>query len=177
MLPYLKFIFFISIIISFGFIFLSQAGKLKSLLVLTPLSASFGIASYIFTCHTLSFLIGPQLASKISIVILFLSIMLILFFKRFALHKPETEVKTSKLTFLYLTATLISIFSFLAISRFGAFDKEFHIPLALTIFHNDIYPPRDFYKPDYVLLYHYGGDLLAGAISYFCNLEIFTSYE
>ena len=94
-----------------------------------------------------------------------------------ALHKPEIEVKISELTFLYSTAIFICILSFLAIYRFGTFDKEFHIPLALTMFHNDIYPPRDFYKPDYVLLYHYGGDLLSGAISYFCNLEIFTSYE
>ncbi len=180
MLPYLKFIFFISTMICFGFVFLSQLGRVKSLLVLTPISISFGIASYIFTCHTLSFLIGPQLASKISIVILFLSSILILVLKYFvqkALHKPEMEANTSELAFLYLTATVICILSFLAIYRFGTFDKEFHIPLALTIFHNNIYPPHDFYKPDYVLLYHYGGDLFAGAISYFCNLEIFTSYE
>lgn len=78
---------------------------------------------------------------------------------------------------LFGSALLISLTSFFAISKMGIFDVEVHVPLALTIFHNNVYPPRDFFRPEFVLLYHYGGDIFAGAIHKICNLRMDTAFE
>jgi hypothetical protein len=72
---------------------------------------------------------------------------------------------------------LISLAAFFAIRKMGIFDVEVHVPLALSIFHNNVYPPRDFFRPEFVLLYHYGGDIFAGAIHKICNLRIDTAFE
>ncbi|MBI2996269.1 MAG: hypothetical protein HYY52_06130 [Candidatus Melainabacteria bacterium] len=92
-------------------------------------------------------------------------------------NKPELGIKSKEFLTLLIIALTISILSFLAIYRFGTFDKEFHISLATSIFHNNVYPLRDIYRPDYILLYHYGGDLFNGAINYICKINIFRCYE
>lgn len=177
MLCYIKFIFFILSIAGFGFISLSQITKIKSLIFLIPSSFSFGIAAYLFICHILSFLTGPQTASIISLFILLAFSLIILVLKYKTLYKIEAEITNLQLISIICIGTIISILSFLAMYRFGPFDNEFHIQLASTLFHNNIYPPRDFYRPEYVLLYHFGGDLLAGAISHICGTSISRGFE
>lgn len=176
MLAVIKFIVFISILVSFGFIALNKLTKIKSLILLIPLSIACGISTYIFVCHSLSFLIGTQSASTASLASL-LVISLILFLKDKSPLKFESELSKKQLTTVCLISSAITFLSFLALSRFGIFDKGSHFPIALTIFHNNVYPPRDIYRPDYILLYHYGGDLFAGAIHHISNLNISRSFE
>ena len=177
MLSLIKFIFLISTILTFGFVSVNKLTKIKSIILLIPISISFGIASYIFICHGLSYLIGPQSASIASLFILLLMTLIILFIYRKNIFDLEFEISNKQFKIVYLIALIITILSFFAISRFGSFDKGSHFPISLTIFHNDVYPPRDIYRPDYILLYHFGGDLFAGAIQYICNFDISTSYE
>ena len=66
MLIALKFILLVFSVFSFGFISLSQLCKIKSLILLIPLSVSFGVSGFIFICHILSFFTGPQAASLIT---------------------------------------------------------------------------------------------------------------
>lgn len=172
-----KLIFFLFTVFGFGFLSISQLLKLSSLITLIPLSASVGLSVYLFLCHTLSYLIGPQLSSILSIFILFLSSILILLVKQKKLSKIQTEISILNIILLYSTAILISILTYLAIFRSGTIDREFHIPLAATIFHNNVYPPRDFSQPDHIMVYHLGGDLLAGAISNFSGINISDSFE
>ena len=176
----IKFLTFIFILTSFGFISLSQITKITSILYLVPFSFIAGMSSYLFLCHSLSFLFGPKLGSIISLLILFILTIFILILKKFRykhFHGITNEINKKQLIFLSLFALIISILSYSAMNRFSIFDKEFHIPLAITIFHNNVYPPRDFYRPEYIILYHYGGDLLSGAINYLTKLEISTSFE
>lgn len=91
--------------------------------------------------------------------------------------KLETEINKNQLMTICSIAIIISIVSFIAIFRYGVFDSGFHVPFGLTIYHNNVYPPRDIFRPDYIILYHFGGDLIAGAIHHICKLDIFTSYE
>lgn len=142
-----------------------------------PLSISFGIASYIFICHTTSFLIGPQKAAWLALAILVVKSIFILIISKRKDNQLEKEASIGQLTLLVSIGILICIFTNCALSKFGTFDREAHIPMAMTIFQNNVYPPRDCFRPDYVLLYHYGGDLLAGAVQYITNLDISTSYE
>ena len=177
MLPILKFLLFIFINFSFGYLALSQITKIRSILLLVPLSASFGISAYLFIFHCLSFIIGPNSATLATIFILLLLCIIILFIKKKDILKPELEANINQTITLYATSIIIFILSFLAIYRFGIFDKDFHIPMTLSIFNNNEYPPLDYFRPSYVLLYHYGSNLLAGAIHNFCKFEISTSFE
>lgn len=168
---------FILICISFGFVSLSLTVRIRSLLLLIPLSISLGFASYIFITHIMSFLIGPQLASLLSLFILPMITATIVILKKKDLEKIEKEITKQQIFVLCLIASIISFLTYLSINRFGILDKEFHIPLGLSIYHNNIYPPIDYFRPEHKLLYHYGGDLLAGAINHLFNIEIFKSYE
>lgn len=177
MLAFIKFIFFVFSVGAFGFTLLSQVLKIKSTILLVPLSISFGIATFLFTCHVISFFIGPQASSILSLCILLVIAIVILLIKRKEIFKLELELKKSQFVFLYIYATLITILTFIALSKYGTFDREAHIPMAMTIIHNNVYPPRDPFRPDYVLLYHYGGDLLAACIHHLTKLDISSSFE
>ncbi len=177
MFPIIKFVFFLACAFTFGFISLNRLLKIRSIVLLTPLSFSFGIAAYVFTCHILSFLIGPQKAAWITLLILIFKSIVIFFIFRKNAAPLEKGVNTIQLIFSFTTAIIICFLTFIAISKFGTFDREAHIPMAMTMFRNNVYPPRDCFRPDYVLLYHYGGDLLAGAVQYITKLDISTSYE
>ncbi len=177
MFPFLKFICFLLCTSAFGFISLSRLLKIRSLILLIPLSVSFGFAAYVFTCQILSLLIGTQKAAWLTLIILALKSIFIFFVFRKKLTSAEKGINTSQLVFVSIFAVLICSLTYLAVSKFGTFDRESHIPIAMTMFHNDVYPARDCFRPDYVLLYHYGGDLLAGAIQYITKLDISTSYE
>ena len=173
----LLFIIFLSICVGFGFVLLSQITKIKSLLLLVPLAISFGISAFFLVTHIFAYLIGPQTASIISLLILFIITIIILTLNYKNLTNFEYEISKSQFITICSFAFIISIISFIAISRYGVFDKEFHVPFGLTIYHNNVYPPRDIFRPDYIILYHFGGDLIAGAINHLCKIDIFTSYE
>ena len=89
----------------------------------------------------------------------------------------EKEITAGQFITVGIIAAIICFLTLMAVSKFGTFDRESHMPIAMTMFHNNVYPPRDCFRPDYVLLYHYGGDLLAGAVQYITNLDISFSYE
>lgn len=162
---------------SFGFISLSQITKINSLILLIPFSISFGIAVYLSICHALSFLTGPQTASIITLIILITLSLIIAFFNRKNLNLVKKEISNIQLITVSTVALVICILTFFAVSKYGTFDRESHMPIAMTMFHNNVYPPRDCFRPDYVLLYHYGGDLLAGAVYYITNFNISSAYE
>lgn len=174
MLSLIKFVFFLFSCTSFGFIVISRLTSINAIHLLIPFSVSFGISSFLFICHILSYFLGPQLSSLITILILFITAILIYLIKKLRITNALT---TNQLIVICSIALVISLLSFLSVFRFGTFDKEFHFQLALTLFHNNVYPPRDFFKPEYVLLYHFGGDLLAGSIHHLCNIEIARAYE
>lgn len=141
------------------------------------MSFSFGIGVYIFCLHCTSFLMGPQTAAYATLFIQIITVALILLLKRNDLCKIEVETSNKNLLAIISLAILICILTFLGVYRYGTFDREVHIPMAMTMFHNNVYPPRDPFRPDYVFLYHYGGDLLSGAINYITNFDISRSYE
>lgn len=177
MLSILKFILFLLCTTGFGFVSLNQLTKIKSLVLLIPLSISLGISFYIFLCHSLSFLIGPRGASVLTLFILLIASIIILTIKHKRLTEVNLEISKPQLIAISLTSIIICMLTFLAISRFGQFDKEFHVPFAHTLYHNNVYPPHDPYRPEYILLYHFGGDLLAGAINTICNFDMYRSFE
>lgn len=177
MFPIIKFIFFLLCTSTLGFVSLSRLLKIRSLILLIPLSVSFGIAAYAFTCHILSFLIGSQKAAWFTLLIMAIKAICIFITTRKNSPVIEKEVSTVQLITVNIIAIIICSLTFIAVSKFGTFDRESHIPIAMTMFHNNVYPPRDCFRPDYVLFYHYGGDLLAGAIQYITNLDISISYE
>ena len=173
----IKFIFFLLSSFTFGFVSLSRLLKIRSLILLIPLSVSFGIAAYVFTCHILSFLIGTQKAAWLALFIMIIKTIFIFITNRKDSSVIEKEISPIQLITVNIIAITICFLTFMAVSKFGTFDRESHIPIAMTMFHNNVYPPRDCFRPDYVLFYHYGGDLLAGAVQYITNLDISTSYE
>ena len=172
-------IIFVSICIAFGFLFLNKLAKINSLVYLIPFSISFGISAYIFICHLLSFLFGPKKSSLYSLAILLILsiILLIITYTNKKENKLITEISKDQLIFIFICSLVIDTCIFSSGYRYGMFDEAWHIPLATSIYHNDIYPPRDFLRPDYVLIYHFGGDLLAGAITHLCKIDILTSFE
>lgn len=174
---YVLFLFAISIIFSFGFVILRRTLKINSLMLLLPLSFSIGISSYLSLCHCLAYMIGPQASSVVSLLIQLTVLLLIALPNYKSLMFIEQEITYPQLKKLAAVTLLIIILSFLALTRFGSYDKGSHFPIALTIFHNNTYPPKDLFRPDYVLLYHYGGDLFVGALHYISQLEISTSFE
>ena len=173
----IKLIFFFLTIVSFGFFSTSQIANIKSIILLMPISISFGFAAYILLHHVLSFFIGPQAASIFSLILLFIATLTILVIKHKTFLNIALEINKKQLVTVSIIAIAICLFTFLSVSRIGPFDKEFHIPLALTIHHNNIYPPRDFFRPEYLLLYHYAGDLLAVAIHHICKVDITRAFE
>lgn len=173
----IKFIFFVLTIIGFGFISLRQFTKIKSVLLLIPFSVSFGISSYIFICHALSFYLGLKNASVITLFLLFFATIVCIVCKFKELFTLEIDITKKNLLLLLTTYLVICSLTFLAMSRYGFFDKDFHINLTSTIFHNNIYPPRDLHRPSYLLLYHFGSDLISGAIYYICNIEVTLAFE
>jgi len=177
MIGIMKFLGFVCVLFSFGFTSSLALLNLNYTVLLILLSFSIGIAFYIFLCHILSFFLGPSVAVIYSFfILLIISIVL----ATLNLKKCLTTLKEANLravSLLFGSALLISVTSFLAISKMGIFDVEFHVPLTLTMFHNNVYPPRDFFRPEFVLLYHYGGDIFAGAIHKICNLRIDTAFE
>ncbi|MBI3591355.1 MAG: hypothetical protein HY094_08285 [Candidatus Melainabacteria bacterium] len=177
MLCILKLVFFLFCPVSFGLLSLSGLTKIKSPVLLTPLSISFGISAYLFICHVLSFIMGPKIASVLALFILLLFSLIVLITSHKNIFKFKKEITNHEMLTLILLAVTILTLTHLAIYRFGTFDKEFHLPFVLTMYQNNVYPPRDLFRPDYVLLYHYGGDLLAGAIYNFCNIDISRAYE
>ncbi len=177
MFCYIKFFLFLISICGFGFTSLVQVNKIKSLVLLIPSSIIMGTASYLFLTHILSFIMGPQSACIVSLLVLIVCTITLLITKRREFLKIENEFTKNQLISLILLAISICTLTWLATSKFGIHDKEFHIPVALSIFHNNIYPPKDFYRPEYLLLYHYGGDILAGAINHICKIEILSCYE
>jgi hypothetical protein len=125
--------------------------------------------------HCFSYIFGPQKASIISLTLV--ALINILFLLKKTEYIFEKEINNSSLLTLISTTLLICGFTYLSVFRFGIFDQIFHDPLALTLFHNDIYPPRDYFRPSYVILYHYGGDLLAGSIKQITGLQITRCFE
>lgn len=175
-------ILFYLICIAFGFIFLSKITKVSSLLYLAPFSVSFGISSYIFICHIFSFIFGPKKSSIFALfVLVILSLLILLIFKKNHRDKVTSSlhsgISKNQFNTIFLLSMIISVCTFLCIYRYGLFDDAWHLPLALSIYHNDVYPPRDVFRPDYVLAYHFGGDLLGGAINHISKLNIFTSFQ
>ena len=163
--------------ITCGFVILNKINKINSLICLIPFSVSFGISLYIFVCHVLSFLVGPQKSSVATLfILLLLSVFILVFPSRNKTTLPPFEISKKQFAIITAFSLIIMICTFLSLYRYGLFDEAWHIPLAVSIYHNDIYPPRDFLRPDYVLLYHFGGDLLAGAINHFCKIDIFDSF-
>ena len=177
MLSLLKFALFLFLTTSFGFISLSQIIKIRSLILLIPLSISFGLGAYVFFTHVLAFVIGPQLASIATLIVFLIASVFIKFLYKKNSVKIEVEANKLQLFSSLAIAVAICILTFMAVSKFGTFDRESRMPIALTIFHNNVYPPKDCFRPDYVLLYHYGGEFLAGAVKYITNLKISTTYE
>lgn len=177
MFSLLKFLIFFVITTAFGFSILQTSIKLNSLILLTALSSVFGISSFILLTHLISFLIGPANASIVSIVLLLLLSLALFVLKKKEILNIEKDINTRRLLILLATAILICFLTFLGIYRYGTFDIEVHIPMALTMFNNNNYPPLDPFQPNYTFLYHYGGDLLAGAIYHLCNFEISRAYE
>lgn len=175
MIQIISLILFLLVIFGFGFITLNKALKIKSNILLFSLCFPTGTSFYIFTTHVISFITGPQIGSLISLFIIFLLTVLAQIFTR--KENIEEEVKKKELTLLVITSVVISILTYLSMFRYGFLDKAFHIPLATTLFHNDIYPPKDFFRPEYILLYHHGGDLLAGAINNISKINISTCFE
>lgn len=173
----LKFICFLGINFLFGFSCLSQLTKIKSILLLIPLSQIVGIGCFLSLCHLLAYVIGPTNSAYLSLLILFLVFIIFFILKKKELFKVDLDIKKSQILILLSFAILISVLSYLAMSKFGTFDRESHIVISMTMFKNNIYPPRDPFRPDYILLYHYGGDLLAGAVYRICGFDISTSYE
>ena len=153
-------IIFLSICIAFGFLFLYRLGRINSLIYLIPFSASFGISTYIFICHLLSFLFGPNKSSLYSLAILLLLsiILLIINYTSKKENQLITEIAKDQLIFIVTLSLIISMCIFISGYKYGMFDEAWHIPLATSIYHNDIYPPRDFLRPDYALIYHFGSE-------------------
>lgn len=174
MISLINFFLFLLPIIGFGFTSLNRILRINSLILLVAFSIPSGISAYIFILHIMSYFIGPRQGSVISLILVFIISLLLIFIPK---NNPILEIKPKEFLIMITVALVISMLTFLAIFRFGTFDKEFHIPLALSIFHNDVYPPRDMYRPDYIFLYHYGGDLFNGAINYICKINIFRCYE
>ncbi|MBI3591592.1 MAG: hypothetical protein HY094_09490 [Candidatus Melainabacteria bacterium] len=172
----LKFIFILTSIISFGFISLSQLARVSSLILLIPFSFLFGNASFIALEHILAYIVGPQIASIATICSLFVSSILILIFKSRKLTPVHIEIKPVQYGIIFLISLLIGFFTFLVALRFGVNDTQARYAIVLSLYHNNTYPPKDFYRPDYYLIYHFGGELLPGAIHYICNFHIATCY-
>ena len=177
MLPLIKLVLFFLILSSFAFTVLSQVLKIRSLILLIPFSITFGISSFVLTCHVLSFLIGPQKAAIFTLLLFLIATIFILLLKRKKLTVLELESGKSGYFIALAISLIISFLTYEAVSKYGTFDRDSHMPMAMTMFHNNSYPPRDCFRPDYVLLYHYGGDLLAGAIQFLTDFDISTSYE
>lgn len=177
MLSIAKFLLFLASNYFFGFVFLSQITKIRSLILLLPMSFSFGIGIYIFLLHSSSFLLGPQTSAIAVLLFQVISAALVLFIKRKNLTKIKNEASARNFIILISIAIIICILTFFGVYRYGTFDRDVHMPMAMTMFHNNVYPPRDPFRPDYVFLYHYGGDLLAGAINYITSFDISRSYE
>ena len=173
----LNFILFLLCVSGFGFVSLSQTIKISSLILLIPLSVVFGLATYVFSCHVFSLIFGPQLSSILTLFFLFFISLLIFILKKKNLVKIKKEINNYELTIQLLSAFIISLLTYLAVSKYGTFDRESHMPISMTIFHNNIYFPRDCFRPDYVLLYHFGGDLLAGAVQFITKFDISKSFE
>lgn len=167
---------FLSSIVFFGFVFLNKINKMTSPIYLAAFSIPLGTSFYIFICHILSFVTGPKKASILTLILLLIFSILIIILK----GKPEIiedNITKRQKYILFGLPSIIAICTFLSVYRFGLFDEIWHIPLTLSIFHNDTYPPRDFLRPDYYLLYHFGGNLLGGAINYITHIEIYNSFE
>lgn len=172
----IKFILFVFSIATFGFIFLSQINKIKSLILLIPFSVSFGVASYLFLFHILAFGIGPQNASLVALFLLILISIIIVLIKNKNLEKIDPEITKKQYLILFIVLLCIFIPTFLTYMDFGNGEKSIQYPTLLTIFHNNTYPPKDFYKPEYYLLYHYISTMLPGSIYYLCKLPISYSF-
>ncbi len=178
MIAVTKFIFFIMTLFAFGSTSLLFLANIRSAILLLALSLPIGIASYVFLLHSLSFIIGPRAASIISILIIFLILTTILTIKRKYLKKKISEIEFSGNIYCFVfSALLIIILSYFAVNRSGVTDIKFHNVVSLTIFQNNIYPPKDMFRPEYLLIYHYGSDLFAGAINYIFNININKSFE
>ncbi|MBI1858083.1 MAG: hypothetical protein HYR97_03100 [Candidatus Melainabacteria bacterium] len=178
MFSLLKFILLISIICISGFAIIRHFIDIKSKIILYPISVITGLATFFFLTHTIAYLTGPKVSSGVSLIILLVFSIYIFWKKKdklFAINKKE--ITTSQNIFLLISALIICTLTYLAIYRYGTFDRDVHIPLAATMFHNNTYPPQDPFRPDYVLLYHFGGDLLAGTIYNVTGFDISTSYE
>ena len=177
MMGIIKFLGFIYVLFLFGFTLSLALLNLRSTVLLISLSFSIGVGFYIFLCHVLSFILGPSVAVIYGFfILLIISVVLVILNFR----KCMTVLKEANFRAILLlsgSALLISVTSFFAIGKMGIFDVEFHVPLTLSMFHNNVYPPRDFFRPEFVLLYHYGGDIFAGAIHKICNLKIDTAFE
>jgi len=161
----------------FGFLILKKVLKITSLVLLVPLSVTLGTGSFIFLLQSLSFLLTPRTAAVSILIIQFAASIVISLLKTNENKEKEPDISKKQLTVLVIYASIICFFTYLGIYRYGTFDRTAHLPMATSIFQNNIYPPMDPYRPDYVLLYHYGGDLLAGAINYLSGANISTSYE
>lgn len=161
----------------FGYCILKKLLKISSFVLLIPLSVTLGTGSFIFLLQSLSFLLTPRLAAPSILIIQFATSVLMYFIKINEAKSNEADVSKNQLVILIASTLMICFSTYLGIFRYGTFDRTAHLPMATSIFQNNTYPPMDPYRPDYVLLYHYGGDLLAGAINYLSGANISTSYE
>lgn len=172
-----KFIFFVFFIFAFGLVVLNTVCKIRSLVILLPAAFIFGLSFFVFLTHTIAYLTGPAIASIISFFILAILAFFLFFIKKFKFDSIENELTHNQLALCSSLAFLICILTYLALYRYGTFDLTSHIPIAMTMYHNNLYPPRDPFRPDYILLYHFGGDLLCGAIYKICGFNIDTAFE
>lgn len=175
MVDILKSLFFFFLLSGWGFISARKILGIKDLLFLMPTSITLGISSYIFLMHLISFLVGPSNACLISLITLVALTLLAGFIKKCDLS-IELNLSKWSLATLIGTSVIISILSFFSIFREGNFDHGFHTNLTLNIFKNNFYPPLDLYRPQYLLHYHYAGDLLAGSIYKLFNVDVQRSF-
>lgn len=170
-IDFLKFLVFVTPLVSLGFLLLNKVAKIKSIVHLIPYSISLGLSIFIFTCHSISLLTGPKLGSLITTIFLLILTITFGIFK-----KSELEVlnplSKKQLWLLIGVGLVISAATLFAINKIGTYDRDFHNYLTLTMFHNDFYPPKDFFKPEYILMYHFGTDLIAGSISNLLKIEV-----
>lgn len=171
-----KLLLFLSIIISFGYVASSLFLRERKISILIPFSILVGLGGYMFFVNAISYLVPIKQTIWLVLVVFCIFAVYQIYTKGMEYFSPVIDFTKKELKILFGLALLVSTIS--GIVQLRAFDPDdrSHLIAASTISEGN-FPVMSPMDPDSRLPYHYGPDLLSGAMHNVTGIPLLQNYD
>lgn len=169
MLNYSLFLFLFTPI--YGLVFLRYFIGLNNVVYLIPFSIVMAVSIFLDLIHVLNPMLGIQNGINISLILMFLSSIIIFIFKnKNKFEKIDNPFKRSDWIFLMVISFFILFLSSMISDKWVMLDFKFHLSQVNYFLRTNKFPVGMPESPTILVPYHYGFDIFCASISKIFNI-------